>query len=83
MLISKMDVKMNLWILTKNHAADSKKGTPKNRFKSLWNSRVYPDSLGVKYENLIIAISRKKVSNISLRFGFLEVFSKMKIILAF
>ena len=27
-LISEMDVKMNLWIITKNHAADSKKGPP-------------------------------------------------------
>ena len=39
---------MNFRILTKNHAADSKIGSPKNRFESRWDSRVSPDSVEVK-----------------------------------
>ena len=47
-LILKMDVKMNLRIITKNHAADSKIGFPlKSILKSI-GLRVHADSLGVK-----------------------------------
>ena len=41
---------MNLRIIAKNHAADSKiePSPPQNRFKSRLDSRVHPESLGVK-----------------------------------
>ena len=52
---------MNLRIITKNHAADSKnKVSPKNRFKSRWDPRVPPDSLGVVI-SLEINISQKNI----------------------
>ena len=46
-----MTVKMNFRIITKNRAADSRIGSPKNRFQRRWNSQVLPDSLGVKPED--------------------------------
>ena len=48
-MISKMGVKMNFRIITKNHATDTKVRSPrKKRFLSRLNSRVPPDSLEVK-----------------------------------
>ena len=46
-LISKMSIKMNFRVKTKNHGAESKKVPLKNRFKSRWDLRVPPDSLWV------------------------------------
>ena len=46
-LISKMGVKMIFRTRTRNHAADSKIRSAKNRSLSRWDSRVPPDSLRV------------------------------------
>ena len=46
-----MVVKMNLRIITKNHAADLKIGSPlKIDFRSDLDSQVHPDSLRVKFK---------------------------------
>ena len=54
------------------HHADSNIGSPKNWFKSLWDSRVPPDSLGVNDSfnfshviviwRLIIKVQKKTIS---------------------
>ena len=44
-----MDVEMNLRIITKTHAANSKTGSPLKSILDRLDSRVHPDSLGVKF----------------------------------
>ena len=73
-----MNVKMNFRLITKNHAADSKIRSTKNRFKSRWGSRVPPDSLGVNFDILdIVPFSVTSAGNFTIRYetcpGFSEV----------
>ena len=49
-LISKMDVKMNLRMITKNHAANSKIGSPlKIDFRTDWTQESVPTACGLKF----------------------------------
>ena len=52
-LISKMVVKMNLRIITKKHAVDSKIGSLLKIDFRADCTRVHPDSLGVKMLDLV------------------------------
>ena len=61
-LISKMDVKMNLRMITKNHAADSKIGSPlKIDFRANWTHESNPTALelrSLKDHHLIIILNQ-------------------------
>ena len=58
---------MSFKIITKNHTVDPKIGFPKNRFRSRWDSRIPPDSLGVNPKNIFSKNFEAKVYNSSIK----------------
>ena len=58
-LISKMGVKMNLWIVMNNYATDREIGSHKIDFKAVWQRNGHSDSVGVELSHNNQKISRK------------------------